>query len=162
MEERRLTWLAGIVLLWGAAIFLKLISLQILHHYEYSRMARTHQELVRKIPAPRGTIFDRNRQPLAMSVTAETVYVNPLKLPNLTIAAGFLATALSMDQPEVYERLKAAYDNHRGYLVIKRNIGFEEGQRLRRLSYDGIEIDRQSRRHYPKGTLAAHVLGGVD
>jgi cell division protein FtsI (penicillin-binding protein 3) len=162
MVERRLTWLAGIVLVWGAAIFLKLISLQILHHYEYSRMARTHQELVRKVPAPRGTIFDRNGQPLAMSVPAETVYVNPLKLPSLPIAAGFLATALNMDQAELYGRLKQAYDSHRGYLVVKRNITFDEGQRLRRLSYDGIEIDGQSQRHYPKGMLAAHVLGGVD
>lgn len=162
MVERRLTWLAGIVLVWGAAIFLKLVSLQILHHYEYSRMARAHQELVRKIPAPRGTIFDRNRQPLAMSVPSESVYVNPLKLPSLAIAAGFLATALDMNQAELYDRLKQAADNHRGYLVVKRNISFDEGQRLRRLSYDGIEIDQRSQRHYPKGSLAAHVLGGVD
>ena len=162
MVERRLTWLAGIVLVWSAAIFLKLVSLQILHHYEYARIARSHQELVRKVPAPRGTIFDRNGQPLAMSVPSETVYVNPLKLPSLGIAAGFLATALDMNQAEVYARLKEARDAHRGYLVVKRNITFDEGQRLRRLSYDGIEIDSQSQRHYPKGTLAAHVLGGVD
>ena len=162
MVERRLTWLAAIVLIWGAGIFLKLVSLQVLHHYEYARMARSHQEVVRKIPAPRGTIFDRNHQPLAMSVPAETVYVNPLKLPNLNVAAGLLGTALSLDKVELYERLKQAYDNHRGYLIVKKNISFEEGQRLRRLVWDGIEIDSQSRRHYPKGTLAAHVLGGVD
>jgi cell division protein FtsI (penicillin-binding protein 3) len=162
MVERRLTWLAAIVALWAAAILLRLVSLQVLHHYEYSRLARTHQEVVRKIPAPRGTIFDRNRQPLAMSVPMETVYVNPLKLPNLQVAAGLLGTALSMDKVELYGHLKNAYENHRGYLVIKKDISFEEGQRLRRLVWDGIEIDRQSQRHYPKGTLAAHVLGGVD
>ncbi len=162
MVERRLTWLAAIVVLWGAAIFLRLVSLQVLHHYEYSRMARTHQEVVMNIPAPRGTIFDRNRQPLAMSVPTETVYVNPLKLPNLKVGAGLLGTALSLDKEELYGHLMQAYDNHRGYLVIKRNISFEEGQRLRRLDWDGIKIDSQNQRHYPKGMLAAHVLGGVD
>src|SRR5215472_9512792 len=162
MVERRLTWLAAFVLLWGAAIFLKLVSLQVLHHYEYSRLARTHQEVVRKIPAQRGTIFDRNGQPLAMSVPTETVYVNPLKLPNLRVAAGLLAAALGMNEAELYARLKMYYDNHRGYMVVKKDITFEEGQRLRRLVWDGIEIDRQSHRHYPKGSLAAHVLGGVD
>ncbi|HEV2444917.1 MAG TPA: hypothetical protein VGS58_03310, partial [Candidatus Sulfopaludibacter sp.] len=162
MVERRLTWLAGIVLLWGTAIFLRLFDLQVLRHGQYARMARRHTEIVRKIPAPRGTIFDRNHQPLAMSVPAETVYVNPLKLPNLAVAASLLGTALNMDKTELYAKLTQANDNHRGYLVIKRNITFDEGQRLRRLVWDGIEIDSQSQRHYPKGTLAAHVLGGVD
>ena len=60
MVERRLTWLAVIVLLWGGAIFYKLISLQVIHHREYVRMARARQEVVVEIPAPRGTIFDRN------------------------------------------------------------------------------------------------------
>ena len=162
MVERRLTWLAGIVFLWATAIFLRLISLEVVHHREYAAMARRHQEVVRKIPAPRGTIFDRNGQPLAMSVPKETVYVNPIKLPNLAVGASLLSTALEMDKAELYGRLKLAYDNHRGYLIIKRNITFDEGQRLRRLVWDGIEIDTESQRHYPKGMLAAHVLGGVD
>jgi len=51
MVERRLTWLAGIVLLWGAAVLYKIVSLQVLHHAEYARLARAHQELVVEIPA---------------------------------------------------------------------------------------------------------------
>src|SRR5437870_4040735 len=72
MVQRRLTWLAAIVLLWGAAIFLRLVSLQVFHHREYARMARARQELVIEIPAPRGTIFDRWGQALAMSVQTES------------------------------------------------------------------------------------------
>ena len=43
MVERRLAWLAGIVLVWGAAIFFNLISLQIVHHREYAKLATERQ-----------------------------------------------------------------------------------------------------------------------
>ena len=162
MVERRLIWLAGIITLWAAAISLKLVSLQILHHSEYVRMARAHQELAVEIRAPRGAIFDRSGSPLAMSVPTESVYVNPLKVPDLAVAAGILSGELHMDKAELFGRMKQAYDNHRGFLWVKRKITFDEGQSLRNLHLDWIDIQVESQRHYPKGQLAAHVLGGVD
>jgi len=51
---------------------------------------------------------------------------------------------------------------HRGYLVVKRKITFDEGQTIRSLGLEWIGIQASSQRHYPKGWLAAHVLGGVD
>lgn len=162
MVERRLTCIALIMLAWGGCIFYKLISLQVIHHDMYARMALRHQEVVREIPAPRGSIFDRNGQPLAMSVPTESVYVDPLKIPDLSFAADLLAGFLHLDRVELYGRLKNAYDNHRGYLVVKKKITFDEGQSLRSLPLDWIDIETESQRHYPKGMLAAHILGGVD
>jgi cell division protein FtsI (penicillin-binding protein 3) len=162
MVERRLTWLALAVLLWGGAIFYKLVSLQVLHHQEYVLQARKHQEEVRTIPAPRGTIFDRNGQPLAMSIPTEFVYVNPLKVPDIGVAADILSQFLHLDRVELYGRLKNAQENNRGYLIIKKNISFDEGRHLRNVALDYIKIQTDSQRHYPKGKLAAHILGGVD
>jgi cell division protein FtsI (penicillin-binding protein 3) len=162
MVERRLTWLAAIVLLWGAAIFQKLFSLQVLHHQEYSRMARARQELVIEIPAPRGTIFDRSGQPLAMSVQTESVYVNPLKVPDLGVASEILALVLHVDRAGLYEKMQEAYDNDRGFLWVKRKIAPEEAESLRTLRLEWIKIQTESLRHYPKGSLAAHVLGAVN
>ncbi|HWC96244.1 MAG TPA: penicillin-binding protein [Candidatus Sulfopaludibacter sp.] len=162
MVERRLTWLAVLVLAWGGAIFYKLISLQVLHHQEYVKQARLHQEVVREIPAPRGTIFDRNGQPLAMSIPTEAVYVNPLKIPDIGVAADLLSQFLHMDREELYGRLKSSVEKSRGYLVIKKKITFDEGQHLRNLAIDWIKIQTDSQRHYPNGALAAHILGGVD
>jgi len=160
--ERRLIRLAGAVLLWGAAILYKLVSLQILHHREYARLAKARQELVIEIPAPRGTIFDRTGQPLAMSVPSESVYINPLKTPNLEVASRILALALNLERTELYGKLKLAYENKRGYFVVKRKISFDEGQTVRGLGLEWIRIESESQRHYPNGLLAAHVLGGVD
>ncbi|HWB86741.1 MAG TPA: penicillin-binding protein [Bryobacteraceae bacterium] len=162
MVERRLTWLAGIVLLWGAAIFCKLVSLQVVHHQKYADLARARQELIIEIPAPRGTIFDRTGQPLAMSVPTESVYVNPLHVPDLGVASEMLALILKLNRTELYGKMRWAHDHNRGFLWIKRRISAEESASLRKLHLDWIETERESQRHYPKGTLAAHVLGSVD
>lgn len=162
MVERRLTWLAAIVVLWGAAIFLKLVSLQVVRHQEYLKMARARQEMVIDIPAPRGTIFDRSGQPLAMSVQTESVYINPLKVPDLSVASELLALVLHMDRQSLYDRMQQAYDANRGFLWVKRKISPEESESLRTLRLEWIRIQTESQRHYPKGTLAAHVLGAVN
>jgi cell division protein FtsI (penicillin-binding protein 3) len=162
MVERRLKWLAWIVVVWGAVIFYKLISLQVFHHQEYVRMARARQERSKEIPAPRGAIFDRTGQVLALSTPTLSVFVNPLKVPDLGVAAQILAAELHLNQMEVYGSMKQAFDSHRGFLWIKRKVEYEEAMHLRNLDLDWISMQRESQRHYPNGQLAAHLIGGVD
>src|SRR6266567_8758151 len=101
MVERRLTCLAVIVLLWGAAILKNLISLQVIHHREYAGKARSIQEVVVEIPAPRGTIFDRDGQPLAMSLASQSVIINPQKV-DVGVAADLLGIVLHLDRTDLY------------------------------------------------------------
>jgi cell division protein FtsI (penicillin-binding protein 3) len=162
MGERRLQWLAGIVVLWGAAILWNLVKLEVFHHKEYVRIARRSQEIEIPLPALRGPVLDRSGQPLAMSVPVEKVTVNPLKLPDVPVAADLLALVLHLNRADLYARMTEAQQNGRGYLVVKPKITFEEGQNLRALKLEWVDIDRKSERHYPGGTLAAHVLGSVD
>jgi len=162
MVERRLKWLAWIVVVWGAVIFCKLISLQVLHHREYVRLARARQEQLKEIPAPRGAIFDRAGQVLALSTPTITVFVNPQKLPDLGVAAQILAAELHLDRTTLYGSIKQAYDNNRGYLIIKKRAAYEEAEHLRNLNLDWVSFQRESQRHYPNGSLAAHIIGGVD
>jgi cell division protein FtsI (penicillin-binding protein 3) len=162
MLERRLKWLAGLVLIWGGVIFCKLVSLQVVHHRLYAGLARARQEQVIKILAPRGTILDRSGAPLAMSVPTQAVFVNPQKVPDLGVAADLLSMVLTMDRADLYARLEAARDGGRGYFVVERKATWEEAQRLRGMAFDWVEISSGSERHYPNGSLAAHILGGVD
>ena len=162
MVERRLAWLAGIVLIWGGAIFFNIISLQVVHHREYSKLAAERQVVAVEIPAPRGTIFDRTGQPLAMSLPTESVSIDPLRAPDLGVASELLALVLHLDRTALYGKMKWARDNHHGFLWVKRQIGNQEAQNLRNLRLEWIHIQDESQRHYPKGTLAAHVLGSVD
>ncbi len=161
MLERRLTWLAGGILLWGAAVFVKLVSLQVFEHARYADLARSRQELGIEVPAPRGAIFDRTGQPLAMSVAARTIIVNPLKI-NIESASDLLSRVLHLDRAQLYARMKSAVANQRGYLVVKRRVEQDEWERVQSQPVDYIDVQNESRRHYPNGALAAHVLGSVD
>jgi cell division protein FtsI (penicillin-binding protein 3) len=162
MVERRLTWLALIIALWGAGILGKLVSLQAIHHREYAGRARSIQQVVVEIPAPRGTIFDRNGQPLAMSLSLDTVTVNPQKIQDVSFAAELLSLLLHMNREELESKIRTAHDNGRGYLRIKRGLTAEETESMRKIALDGIALEHETQRHYPKGGLAAHVIGGVD
>jgi cell division protein FtsI (penicillin-binding protein 3) len=162
MVDRRLTWVAGLVFVWGVAIFCNLIKLQIVHHQDYVQKARARQEHLIQIPAARGPILDRTGRPLALSLGTQSVTVDPLKLPDLKLNSSLLANQLHLDEAELYNRIQAAFDSHRGFLWVKRGITPQEEQNLRALNLDWIHIQGESQRHYPKGTLAAHVLGGVD
>jgi cell division protein FtsI (penicillin-binding protein 3) len=161
MVERRLAYLASIVLIWGGTVFYKILSIQVVHHRQFVAKARARQELKVEIPAPRGTLFDRAGRVLAMSIPTETVYINPLKV-DIAVSARILAGVLNLDPAELHQTIDQAFQKGRGYLIIKRGISREEAHRLRSLGLEWIGFQRDSRRHYPKLQLAAHVLGSVD
>jgi cell division protein FtsI (penicillin-binding protein 3) len=150
--------------LWGAAIFGKLFYLQVLKHEKYARLALEQQMKMVEVPGPRGSIYDRNGQPLAMSVPADSVYVNPKRLPDLKVASDILAPVLSLDAEQLHARLKSAYNDkkRRGFCWVKRKITPAEAADLRSLRLPWIEFQVESQRHYPKGFIASHVIGSVD
>ncbi len=160
--DRRLTWLVGILLIWSVAVLAKLISIQVFHHAKYVADARRQQEQKISLPAVRGNIYDRNGHPLAMSVSADSVSVNPLQVPDLSVAAELLAINLKdVNQEELYERMRWQAENHKGFLVVKKHITPAESERLHSLPVNWIDFTNETSRQYPNGEIAAHVLGGV-
>jgi cell division protein FtsI (penicillin-binding protein 3) len=55
-----------------------------------------------------------------------------------------------------------ARNNHRGDLLVERRITDEELQLILKQPVGYIDVREAKERHYPNGTLAAHVLGSVD
>ncbi len=156
-----LLWFAVV---WAAAIFGRLLQLQILEHSELRRLADSQHQRNLEVRAPRGAIFDRGGRPLAMSLPVDSVAVDPRQIKDPVVAAGILAGVLDLDEDALVEKLKSSADGpgRRGFLWIKRKVSREESERLRGLKLDWVEFRQESQRYYPKGMLAAHVLGGVD
>jgi cell division protein FtsI (penicillin-binding protein 3) len=157
----RLTFLAIALTLWALAIFGKLITLQVVQHAKYSAIARSQQEHQVDIPAPRGSILDRNGEPLAISVPVASVSVNPQQIQSLRVATEVLGNTLNLDQKVLYSRLDWARQNHKGFMWVKRRIDPFETDRLKAMHLDWVTFHTESQRHYPKGEVASHVLGAV-
>ena len=85
--EKRLGWLAIVIVVWGAVILFRLVMLQVVHHRDYLKAARKAQEIEIKVPAARGSISDRNGRLLAMSTRLDTVFVNPQEVPDVGVAS---------------------------------------------------------------------------
>jgi cell division protein FtsI (penicillin-binding protein 3) len=159
---KRLRIFARVCLVWGLLIAGRLFQLQILNHDEYSRQAQQQQQRQVELRAPRGAILDRNGQPLAMSVAVDSVCINPLRVPDVSTAAMLLSRVLDLDAMELFGKITSAVDSRRGFMWVKRKISTEEAERLRSYNLDWVEFRTESSRYYPKGSLGAHILGGVD
>jgi len=158
-STRRLHVLLWLLLGWGGVVFARLVSLQVLHHDDLLRLAQQQQQKMREIPALRGAIFDRSGQPLAKSVPAESVCVNPLKIRDAAMAAEILSRSLDLDRDKLFEKIQGSKLRGSGFLWIKRKIPSDEADRLRSMKLDWIEFRPEIRRFYPHHELAAHVVG---
>lgn len=162
LANHRLRILARVCLGWGLIILVRLIDLQILHHEDYSDFAQQQHEREVELQAPRGSIFDCNGQPLAMSTPVESVCINPMRLPDPVVASELLSKLLDLDPGTLLSRMASAIDSRRGFMWVKRKITAEEAAKLKSIGVDWIEFRTESSRYYPKGPVLAHVLGGVD
>lgn len=115
------------------------------------------------VKAKRGILYDRNGRELAISVSTDSVYAIPAEIRKSKREreiAQKLASVLGMDEEKIYEKLTRQVS----WIWIKRQVDLDTSQQLRKLDLDGIGLSEESRRFYPKGKLASHVLGisGID
>lgn len=115
------------------------------------------------VESKRGIVYDRNGRELAISVSADSVYAIPaevIRSKKQREIAEKLARVLGMDEDTLYQRLTRVSS----FEWIKRQIDPEKSKIIRNMDLPGIGLTEESRRYYPKGTLASHVLGisGVD
>jgi cell division protein FtsI/penicillin-binding protein 2 len=112
----------------------------------------------------RGTIYDREGQPLAVSMEARTIYATPYAVSNPEAVAGVLAEHLG-GAPEDY---MPALTKDSGFAYIGRKVDMDRAraveEALDELDLQGIGFVEDSRRTYPSGELACQVLGfvGID
>ena len=159
-ERRRVLRLYELGLLcsiWFAVIGVRLWDLQVRQASEFSHRAERQQEGLIAMPAQRGGIYDRNGVPLALSSTFESIAVYTPQVGDPDMLAGMLADVTGQAESAVRTEL-----DKKGFRFIKRFANPEEVERIRALNLRGVQFDRESKRRYPKGSVAAHILGYVD
>lgn len=110
----------------------------------------------------RGRILDRNGEVLAYNVSVPSVMAIPAQVTDPAGTARSLATILGEDEQSVYRAIT------KKELMVSipggRKISEEKARRVQELNLPGITIMEDSKRYYPKGAFASHVLGftGID
>ena len=153
-------------------VFAKLYQLQIVRHEELQNKALDQQTRSTEITANRGTIYDRGGNILAISATAETVFLSPLELAEeladeeTTWTADFLvenlARILDVNPESIYQKMERTYTQ---YEVVKLRAEEAVANEVRTFLNDneirGVYLVTDAKRYYPYSTLASHIVGFV-
>ncbi|KWV95486.1 penicillin-binding protein 2 [Erythrobacter sp. AP23] len=166
IRHRSLT-LARFRILWIALgfAFVALMALVRIGYLGMSDHGMRGTSLEEALLPPRGEITDRNGVPLARAFPAYALWFNPKALGEEgaplvrdpeTVAAKLKAIFPDLDEEAVAAQLASG---KQGY--IRRRVLPEEANRVQEIGELALEMPMENDRHYPQGSMAAHVLGYV-
>jgi cell division protein FtsI (penicillin-binding protein 3) len=115
------------------------------------------QVLTESITAHRGTISDRNGEPLAISTPVDSIWVNPKEFASAVDKIPQLAKALELQSETLMRRITRSMDKE--FLYLKRHLNPSAAQRVMALKLPGINVQREYRRYYPASEVTGHLVG---
>lgn len=147
----------GILALATLGLIARAIDLQVVRHVFLQKQgdARFLREV--EIPVSRGTIFDRNGVPLAVSTPMLSLWVNPPELLQHPDRVPELARALGVDADDLQDKLEAR--SARDFVYLRRLMPPPAAKAILALDIPGVSAQREYKRYYPDGAAMAHVLG---
>jgi cell division protein FtsI (penicillin-binding protein 3) len=158
---RRFVGRATLVLVFFALIATALgaraVHLQVLNKEFLNQQADTRHLRTEKISAHRGTISDRNGEPLAISTPVDSVWANPRELAPAVDNVPKLARILGLDSQLLIRRITRSMDKE--FLYLKRHLSPDQAAKVMALKLPGINVQREYRRYYPAGEVVGHLIG---
>ena len=157
----RLVALLGVMLLALVGVVARLVVLQVGDHRALSEQGLEQRVRPTDLPAERGAIVDRTGVPLAITLEARDVYVDPRYVADPIGEARTIARILDLKRRKV-ERLLRTDDAT--FVYLARQVDLEVAERLEGEALPGVGFLDVPKRYYPAGPLAPQVLGfvGVD
>ncbi|MEO0327549.1 MAG: penicillin-binding protein 2 [Pseudomonadota bacterium] len=111
------------------------------------------------ISATRPDIRDRNGETLATDIVTSSLYAEPKRIVDADEAVEKLVTVLpDLDVKAVYKRLTSKA----GFVWLKRELTPATENKILALGLPGIGFRTETRRFYPKGETASHIVGHVN
>ncbi|MFO1094975.1 MAG: penicillin-binding protein 2 [Planctomycetaceae bacterium] len=143
----------------GLVLAGRLIQIQWLDQPRFAARAERQRMFEETTAARPGDIFDRHGRLLATTTQANSLFVDPSLLENPLDVAHQLAEPLGLNADDLMARLEQSRE--RRFLWIKRRLNDTEADAVRALPLpeSAWGFRPEYVRHYPQGSLAAHVLG---
>lgn len=155
-------------------LFFKLYSLQITRHEELQAKAVSQQTRSSVVTANRGTIYDASGNILAISSTAETIFLSPKEMNDALndtenpaawtkeMVASTLAKILDISEEGILKKMTRTDSM---YEVLKYRVDEDIADQVRKFinnnKVKGVYLSTDAKRYYPYGDLAAQVIGFV-
>jgi len=159
---RRTLLLGGAQAVLLSALAGRLYQLQILDTQRFATLAEENRINLRLLAPPRGLIFDRTGQPLAVNRNNFRAMVTSDRGRGAEIVVERLDQILSIGEAERNRLLRELRRNRNAQpVVVRENLGWEEVARLEFNAPDlpGVFIDLGQTRDYPEGELMSHIIG---
>jgi len=137
---------------------IRLLQVQIFSHPSYEKKAIVQQNRRVPLSGVRGTIYDRNGEILAQDIKTSSVCAYPFQIKDKTSTARELSSVLGVPYGKILKQLK----RKTGYVSIASKIPPEAEARLRQAKLGGVDLIDDTRRIYPLGAAACHVVGLVN
>ncbi|MDD5073510.1 MAG: penicillin-binding transpeptidase domain-containing protein [Candidatus Omnitrophica bacterium] len=136
-------------------LLIRVLYLQLARSYNLTLLAKKQHTALIELQPTRGTIFDRNMRPLAVSLNMESVFADNRVIADKKAAAKKLASAMGLSEQYVYQRI----NRDKGFVWIKRKLSPAESARVKALKIKGIDFLKESKRVYPNNSLASQIVG---
>lgn len=141
----------------ATSLLARAVHLQVLNKDFLNRQADSRHLRTEKISAHRGTITDRNGEPLAISTPVDSIWANPKELASAIDKVPKLAKILGLDSQTLMRRITRSMD--REFLYLKRHLSPKTAQAVLALKLPGVNVQREYRRYYPAGEVTGHLIG---
>ncbi len=113
---------------------------------------------VQATPAHRGMITDRYGNPLAISTPVTSIWINPEKMQEVNSEQWqTLANTINIPLVKLKKFVRAHQSKH--FVYLKRRIPPQQAEKIMALSLPGVQSQKEYRRFYPKGEIAAQWVG---
>ncbi len=155
--RKRLALVVVVLAVAAFGLITRAVDLQVVHQAFLQKQgdARFLREV--EIPVSRGTIYDRNGVPLAVSTPMLSLWANPDELLQHPDRIPELAKALGVNAVELARKLQTR--NGREFVYLRRLMPPDAAKAVLALDVPGVNAQREYKRYYPEGAATAHVLG---
>ena len=140
-----------------ALLIYRTFSLQCIQGAELRDRAASQYRSEISVNGKRGDIYDRNLQPLAVNVTTHSLFADPSIIEKRELVAGSLTSILGLSRSELLRKLNP----ERRFVWLKRKLPDQIVDKIKSLKVSGLGFRDEEKRFYPKGSLAAHIVGFV-
>lgn len=157
--RNRLMIFFTIMIILMVALVGRLVYIHVFWSDELTQLAKEQQNKNIVVPAKRGDILDRNGDKMAFSIKTYSIWASAFEITKPVETAELISQTLSIEYEPIVSKILSAST---GMVKVVTDLTKSEADLIRGKSIRGISITEDTKRVYPYGNLASHLIGNVN